>query len=181
MLTLIGLGNPGKEYANTRHNIGFLVMDALAKELDTAFANKRSVQADVAQAHMNGVRILLVKPQTFMNVSGKAVAAVMSKHPIKPAELLVVYDDADLPFGDVRLKTGGSSAGHHGMESILDAMGKQTNIARVRVGIGRPSNPDVPLEDFVLGAWSAQEKKALPEVTKRAIARIVAFIRDHAL
>ncbi len=181
MHAVIGLGNPGNEYTNTRHNVGFLVVDALAQKLGAAFSNKRSLQAHIASAHCDGERVLLVKPQTFMNVSGSAVAAIMSKNPVKPKDLLIVYDDADLPFGDVRMKTSGSSAGHRGMESILEAIGKHHAIARVRVGIGRSTNPDIALEDFVLGTWSKTEQTALPEVTQRALALIESFIHGRAL
>jgi PTH1 family peptidyl-tRNA hydrolase len=176
MFTIIGLGNPGNEYANTRHNVGFLVADELAKKLSATFSNKRSMQALVAKTEMDGVRVLLIKPQTFMNASGKAVASVVSKHPIKPKELLVIYDDADLPFGDVRFKTAGSSAGHHGIESIQNALGKQTDIARVRIGIGRSPYPDIALEDFVLGTWTSSERSALPEIIKHALVLIEDFV-----
>lgn len=177
MITIIGLGNPGKEYARTRHNVGFLVVDALTKKLGATFSNKRSLQSQIAQAMFNQERVLLVKPQTFMNASGKAVAAVVSKHPVKPNEILVVYDDADLPFGDVRFKTAGSSAGHHGIESIQNSLGKQVDIARVRVGIGRPPHPDIALENFVLSAWTTVEQSMIPKIIESALALIESFIQ----
>lgn len=176
MKAIIGLGNPGKEYLHTRHNVGFLVVDALAKKLGAEFRSKRAIQAEVTEAVLGEKRILLVKPQTFMNVSGQSVAGVLSKYPVKKEELLIVYDDADLPFGDVRLKPGGSSAGHRGMESILSHVPADTNIARLRIGIGRPESRDVPLEDFVLKPWSAKEKTELPTVINEAIKKIETFL-----
>ena len=176
MKSIIGLGNPGKEYEHTRHNVGFFVVDALAKKLGAEFRSKRAIQADVAEAVMDEKRVLLVKPQTFMNVSGLSVAGVLSKYPVTKEELLVVYDDADLPFGDVRLKPGGSSAGHRGMESILSQLPKDTNVARLRIGIGRSENKDVPLDAFVLQSWSAKEADELPAVIDLALQKIESFL-----
>lgn len=172
MKAIIGLGNPGKDYEKTRHNVGFLVVDALAKKLGAAFRPKRAIQAEVAEAVMNEKRILLVKPQTFMNVSGKSVAGVLSKYPVKSNELFIVYDDADLPFGDLRFKSSGSSAGHRGMESILAQFPKNTAIARLRIGIGRPENKDVPLDQFVLQSWNTAEQKTLPGIIDEALKKI---------
>jgi PTH1 family peptidyl-tRNA hydrolase len=181
MLLVVGLGNPGKEYVNTRHNVGFLVADELAKALGVNFTNKRSVQALVAQTTIGETRALLVKPQTFMNASGKAVAAVVSKNQIKPDKIIVVYDDADLKFGDVRFRLSGSSAGHKGMGSIQNALGKKVGLARVRVGIGRPPNSDIELDKFVLGAWTSAEKNALPEIISRSIEMIGAFAKNQSV
>jgi len=173
MKLIIGLGNPGKKYERTRHNMGFLVVDKLAKELGAEFKNKTSYEAEVTQ----GETITLMKPQTFMNVSGRSVKSYASKHKISLDHILVVYDDADLAFGDVRYKTSGSSGGHNGMQSILDVFPKGTSIARVRVGIGRPKNPDVPLDVFVLQKWSEEENHLLPSVIESAITKIHASIK----
>ncbi|MBI4592068.1 aminoacyl-tRNA hydrolase [Candidatus Uhrbacteria bacterium] len=168
MKAIIGLGNPGKEYERTRHNVGFLVLDELVKRYDSTFTTKRSLEAEIAEAMIEGERVLLVKPQTFMNASSRALSAVMSKYPLTINDVLVVYDDADLPFGDVRYKESGSSAGHRGMESIIESLPKGTAVARIRVGIGRPSHPDIALDEFVLGRWSADEEKQLPLVIASA-------------
>lgn len=176
MHAIIGLGNPGKEYEHTRHNVGFLVVETLAKKLGAGFIAKRAITAEVAQGELDGKRVLLVKPQTFMNVSGKSVAGVLAKFPVKPEELLIVYDDADLPFGDTRLKPSGSSAGHRGMESILSQFPKDTGLARLRIGIGRPENKDVPLDAFVLQSWSKKEKTELKSVIESAIKKIETFL-----
>jgi len=173
MKAIFGLGNPGKEYEHTRHNVGFLVIDALAQRQGGEFTSKRSLEAEIAEVIINDERILLVKPQTFMNASGRSLIAVLSKYPVTLEDVTVVYDDADLAFGDVRVKASGGSAGHRGMESILSSIPKGSSIARVRVGIGRPSHPDVPLDEFVLGQWNAQEESALPAVINRAIESLV--------
>lgn len=176
MKAIFGLGNPGKEYEKTRHNVGFLVLDELAKRYEGTFASKRSLEAEIAEAMIKGERVLLVKPQTFMNASSRTLLAVMSKYPITINDVLVVYDDADLPFGDVRYKESGSSAGHRGMESIIESLPKGTAVARIRVGIGRPSHPDIALDEFVLGRWTEAESKTLPATTVSAIDKILAWL-----
>lgn len=176
MKCIVGLGNPGKQYEHTRHNAGFAVVDELAKQLDISFRLKQSSEAEIAEGMLGNERILLVKPQTFMNASGRAVSDVLRKYPISIEELIIVYDDADLPFGDIRFKQSGSSAGHRGMESIMDTIGKGNSIARVRFGIGRPSNPDVPLEDFVLTKWTSAEQAALSDHIQKAIEALTTFL-----
>lgn len=172
MFLIIGLGNPGKKYEHTRHNVGFIVVDEFAKQLQTTFKNKTSFEAEVAQTD----EITIMKPQTFMNVSGRAIKLYISKHKIPTDRLLVVYDDADLLFGDIRFKASGSSGGHNGMQSIQEVFPKGTSIARVRVGIGRPPNPDVPLDAFVLQKFTEEEKKKLEKVVEKAIQKIISLI-----
>lgn len=169
MKAIIGLGNPGTTYERTRHNIGFLVLDEFANRYGGTFTNKRSIEAELCEIQINDERILLVKPQTFMNVSGRAVTAITKKYPVEPTDLFIVYDDADLPFGDVRLKSSGGSAGHRGMESILSHVGKNAIIHRIRMGIGRPTHPDTPLDQFVLGKWRGSEEEAMPSFIDKAI------------
>ena len=179
MKTIIGLGNPGKEYEKTRHNVGFLVLDELAKRHDGIFSSKRSLEAEIAEAMIEGKRVLLVKPQTFMNASSRTLSSVMSKFPVTIKDVLIVYDDADLSFGDVRSKENGSSAGHRGMESIIESLPKGTAVARIRVGIGRPSHPDIALDEFVLGRWTKTEEKTLPTIIDSAMEKILElFGRD---
>jgi peptidyl-tRNA hydrolase, PTH1 family len=168
MKTLIGLGNPGSEYEKTRHNVGFLVLDELCKRHGGAFTSKRSVEAQLCEVDIDSERVLLVKPQTFMNASGRSLQAVMSKYPVTIEDVTIVYDDADLPFGEVRSKQGGGSAGHRGMESILSTLPKGTSVTRIRVGIGRPTHPDIPLDDFVLSRWTKAEEKTLTGVIASA-------------
>ena len=176
MKLLVGLGNPGTTYQHTRHNVGFLVMDALAKKYGFEFKTKRAFDTELAEGLIGSERVLLCKPQTFMNASGRTVHKLVAKHPIKPEEILTIYDDADLAFADVRLKPTGSSAGHRGMQSIIDLFPQGTILPRIRVGIGRPDHPDVPLDEFVLQPWSAQEKKQLDAMIADAITRIEAWI-----
>lgn len=175
MFLLIGLGNPGPDYHHTRHNAGFLVINELAKRLGLDLRFKRALEAEIVEGDLDGKRVVLCKPQAFMNVSGRAVQKVMKKFPVSARQVLVVYDDADLSFGDVRFKEGGTSAGHRGMQSILDVFPTGTNIARVRVGIGRPDHSDIALEDFVLQKWTAKEETALPDVLENAIRAILAY------
>lgn len=167
MKLLIGLGNPGKKYERTRHNAGFLVIDALADELNISWKEKKTLYASIAEGLFNEKRLMLVKPQTFMNLSGKTLALIMKKFPVKPEDIVVVYDDADLVFGDVRFKQNGSSAGHKGMESILQVFPANSALARVRMGIGR-SNTSQPLDEYVLETWNAQETRDLPLMIAKA-------------
>ncbi|MBI4713897.1 aminoacyl-tRNA hydrolase [Candidatus Uhrbacteria bacterium] len=168
MLLIIGLGNPGTQYTNTRHNVGFLVIDELSKRLNISLREKQTLEAEVGEGEINGQHIVLSKPQTFMNKSSRAVRKLMKKYSAKPENVLVIYDDADLAFGNVRMKPAGSSAGHRGMQSILDLFPSGINIARVRVGIGRPSQ-DIPLDEFVLQKWTLSEKKELEKVIEKAV------------
>lgn len=177
MLLFIGLGNPGTQYEQTRHNVGFLVMDELSKRYGMQLRFKRALEAELAEGEIAGKPVMLCKPQTFMNVSGRAVQKLMKKRPIGAEEMLVIYDDADLPFGSVRMKTGGSAAGHRGMQSILEQFPSGTSIARVRIGIGRPDHPDMPLDEYVLERWSTKEKKELPKMIESAIALIEPYAR----
>ena len=155
MKLVVGLGNPGKKYEKTRHNVGFLVVDDLAKR------------------DLSGVKFL--KPDTYMNLSGQAVAAAIRQSNIGPEDILVVYDDADIAFGEIRFRSGGSSGGHNGMKSIIELLGT-SDVARVRVGIGRGENPNIPLDEYVLGTWSAEEKKTLPNLIAAAADRVVQWL-----
>lgn len=174
MKTFIGLGNPGKEYELTRHNVGFLVLDELAKRLETSFKSKRSVEALLAEGLMEYERVLLAKPQTFMNASGRSLMSILSKYPVSIEDVTIIYDDADLAFGDVRAKTSGSAAGHRGMESILNSLPKGTSVKRIRIGIGRPTHADIPLDQFVLKPFSSDEQDALPGIIENVIEQIYA-------
>ncbi len=174
MKTFIGLGNPGKEYELTRHNVGFLVLDELAKRLETTFKSKRSIEALLAEGLMEDERVLLAKPQTFMNASGRSLMSIMSKYPVSIEDVTIIYDDADLAFGDVRVKTGGGTAGHRGMASILSSLPKGTNVNRIRIGIGRPTHSDIPLDQFVLKSFTAEEQEALPSIFETVIQQIYA-------
>lgn len=163
---IVGLGNPGREYARTRHNIGFLAIDALAQHWGLAFGSRRA-RAEVADGIACGRRVILAKPQTYMNESGTAVRALLKLANLTPSNLLVIVDDLDLPFGRLRLREKGSSGGHRGIQSIVNQLGTD-QFARLRIGIGRPP-PDVDPIDYVLTSFTASEAAELPQVLDRVV------------
>ena len=152
---IVGLGNPGAEYARTRHNAGFLVAEQLAKRWQASWAYEKKFNARLASAQRSSRRALLCEPQTYMNASGEAVAAVVGFYRVPLTRLLVVADDADLPLGELRLRPGGSSGGHHGLESVEQCMGTR-DYARLRIGIGRQSGAR-EITGYVLGRFSSTE------------------------
>lgn len=155
-LVIIGLGNPEKKYENTPHNMGFNVMDALAEKADVKF-NKITCKATVAEKSVNGEKIVLAKPLTYMNLSGESVRELMGKY--GDGEYIVIYDDIDLPCGSMRARASGSGGTHNGMRSVVNEVGK--DIPRIRVGIGRPENEQMDLADYVLGQLSGDKKSLL--------------------
>lgn len=166
MKCIIGLGNPGAEYELTRHNVGFLAVDVLAKALDTTFTQERKFEAEIAHAKLNGERVVLVKPLTFMNESGRSVKTVLSYYKCGVANLIVLYDDKDLMFGDIRVRHKGSAAGHRGVLSIINAMDE--NFTRVRIGTANENTGRIQTRLFVLKPFGAEEQKQLPEILERA-------------
>ena len=160
---IVGLGNPGRDYADTRHNLGFWVVDELSRRHGIRVAEKKH-RALVGSGIINGHPVLLVKPQTFMNESGRAVQGVAAVRKLAPQHIVVVYDDVDLPLGRVRVRPRGSAGGHHGIESTIKELGSQ-EFGRVRIGIGRPSERDVT--DFVLHPFHTSER----DEAERAVAR----------
>jgi PTH1 family peptidyl-tRNA hydrolase len=159
---IVGLGNPGAEYARTRHNAGFLVAERLAERWQTSWTYEKKFNARLARAERDGRKVLLCEPQTFMNSSGEAVAAVLAFYRIPPAALVVVVDDADLPTGEIRLRPGGSSGGHHGLESIEQHLGTR-EYARLRVGIGRQDGAR-EITGYVLGRFNSTEMALVDKV-----------------
>jgi PTH1 family peptidyl-tRNA hydrolase len=156
---IVGLGNPGAEYARTRHNAGFLAVEQLAVRWKIDWALEKKFNARIARAERDGRRVLLCEPQTFMNSSGEAVGQVAGFYRVTVPQMLVVVDDADLPFGEIRLRPGGSSGGHHGLESIEQHLGTR-EFARLRIGIGRKDGAR-EITDYVLGRFSAAEAKTV--------------------
>ena len=152
---IVGLGNPGAEYAKTRHNAGFMLVERLARRWQTEWSAARKFHARLAPARRGERRVVLCQPQTFMNASGEAVRAVVDYYSVPPERLLVVVDDADLPLGQVRLRARGSSGGHHGLESLERHLGTR-EFARQRIGIGRQAGAR-EITDYVLGRLSAGE------------------------
>lgn len=164
-LLVVGLGNPGLSYEATRHNIGFAVLDAF---IDASWKESRQGNALVANVSINGVDVHLLKPQTFMNLSGEAVRAYADYRHILPEEILVIHDEADIPFGEIRQKFGGGSAGHNGIKSLVQHLGSDA-FWRIRFGIGKSDNPQMPLDAFVLAPWTNAEKQQLPLLIEQAI------------
>lgn len=171
----MGLGNPGKKYLETRHNIGFLAVDAFAKSLRIDFKTEKMVLADVAKGFIGEEEIFLLKPETYMNLSGEAVGKFLRFRELSLEQLLIVLDDADIPFGELRLRAFGSSGGHNGLKSIETVLGTN-QFARLRIGIGRSS--ELPLIDYVLKPFSEEEKGKLPQVLKRAEEALQLFITE---
>jgi peptidyl-tRNA hydrolase, PTH1 family len=161
---IAGLGNPGSGYAGNRHNCGFMVADVLAGRMRAPFKRDRS-RARVATGRLAGSPVTLAKPQTFMNLSGRPVAALRTFYKIPVERIVVIHDELDIPFGTVRLKRGGGDNGHNGLRSMTAALGSRDYL-RVRVGIGRPPGRMDPA-DFVLHDFSSAERKILPDVLER--------------
>ena len=171
---IVGLGNPGREYRLTRHNIGFMCLDRLGDRLGTAFTRVES-RALVAKAAYESSRLILAKPQTYMNLSGQAVSALARFYKVPLEHLLVAYDDVDLPLGMLRLRPGGGSAGQKGMQSIVERLGTQT-FPRLRLGIGRPPGR-MEAADYVLQDFSRQETELLPDLLDRATQAMFTFVK----
>jgi peptidyl-tRNA hydrolase, PTH1 family len=156
---VIGLGNPGREYERSRHNLGFLVADELARRHGRRF-NNREAKSVTTRVQLGDRELVLAKPQTMMNRSGQAAKALRAKYNVPLNRVLVVHDDLDLPFGRLRLRRGGSSAGNHGMDSVIESFGTK-DVIRLRVGIGRPPGNGV---DYVLSPFTESERAQLPEI-----------------
>ncbi|MBN1882738.1 MAG: aminoacyl-tRNA hydrolase [Deltaproteobacteria bacterium] len=167
MKAVFGLGNPGDTYANTRHNIGFFVVDALA-ELVGVRLSKKKFSAKTGEIHIGGERVFVAKPQTFMNISGRSVAQAAGFFRLEASDIIVVYDDMDLDFGKLRIRPGGGAGGHRGVKSIIDQLG-DADFTRVRIGIGRPEGSDGSAVGHVLGAFSKGERAGLDEIIDRAV------------
>ena len=179
MLLVVGLGNPGKEYASHRHNVGFMAIDELAR-MARAEAFRDKFSGEYARAEIAGEPAILLKPQTFMNLSGQSVQPAMAFFKIAPAQLIVLHDELDLPFGELRLKVGGGHAGHNGLRSLLACVGPG-DFARVRIGVGRPpATFRGEVADYVLSGFDSAERAALPELVHRA-AKIVVDVARRGL
>jgi len=160
---IVGLGNPGNEYKNTRHNVGFMAVDALAPDRATW---KKEKNALTTRTEIDGFNVILAKPQTFMNNSGEAVAPLMAFYKIPLENVVVIHDDMDLKLGTLREKVGGGSAGHNGIKSIDNAIGKEYR--RIRIGIGHPRDFESPIDpaDWVLGKFDSEQLKQIKSIIK---------------
>lgn len=175
MKIIVGLGNPGREYSATRHNVGFMAVDVLADRWGVTSWRER-FDAQMAEYRGGAETTLLVKPQTYMNLSGYAVQAVLKWYKLSPADLIVLYDDVDLPAGKLRLRSAGGPGGHRGIESLLVHLGSDT-FDRVRIGVGRPPEY-METADHVLGRFTADEQPIMVDAVKRAADAVEAILKE---
>ena len=164
---LVCLGNPGKQYENTRHNIGFLTADALEKRYGVKI-NKLRYRALTGEVKIGGQRVLVIKPQTYMNLSGEAVKLAGGFYKIPPDHVLVISDDVSLPLGKLRIRAGGSAGGHNGLKNIIAHLGTD-QFPRIKVGVGAPAHPDHEMVDWVIGNFTPQERKTVDEAIEKVL------------
>jgi len=174
---IAGLGNPGAEYARTRHNAGFLLVEELARKWGADWKAEKRFESLVARGAPGGRTVWLVRPQTYMNASGEAVGPVMRYYRVPLAGVLVVVDDADLPLGTVRLRSDGSSGGHHGLESVEAHLGTRS-FARLRLGIGRTEAVVREITGHVLGRFTAAESELFGQVLVHAVAQVTCWLEE---
>ena len=171
---IVGLGNPGKEYRRTRHNIGFMTIDSLAEKFGIRLGRVKS-DAIVGDGLINKESVILAKPQTFMNLSGKSVGSLIRFYKVDYSKIMIVYDEIDLPFGQLRIREAGGSGGHNGMKSIIGQVGR--GFPRMRMGVGRPPGR-MDAADYVLQDFNASELLDLSEMIDRAVEAITLFLEE---
>ena len=174
MFLVVGLGNPGREYERTRHNAGFRAIDLLAEKLGCKI-DKAKFQGLYGQVNYNGVKLFLLKPQTFMNLSGRSVLQLSAYYSIPPERIIVLFDDISLPPGRLRIRAEGSAGGHNGIKSIIAEVGSQ-EFPRVKIGVGAKPNPEFDLAAWVLSTFSAKEEKDLRFALENAADAALAII-----
>ncbi len=175
---VVGLGNIGKEYERTRHNVGFMIVDMYRDKHELeAWSEKSKFKASASEGLIDNTPVMLVKPHTMMNLSGEAIKALKTYYKIENENILVVYDELDVPFGTIRTRIGGGSAGHNGIKSLIDAIGD--SFWRVRIGVQNKQASDMDSADFVLGRFSADEEKSLGLMTTEAGSLITEFLNDQ--
>jgi PTH1 family peptidyl-tRNA hydrolase len=165
MILIAGLGNPGSRYDRTRHNLGFRVVDLLAKRWGVDHYDAR-FDGEVAKGRPHGKQVLLLKPQTFMNLSGTSVAASARFHKIAPEHVWIIHDDLDLPLGSLRIRADGSAGGHNGVKSVIERLGTP-KFVRFRIGVGRPASA-IPIEDYVVQPFGADERETADAMVEKA-------------
>ena len=173
MKMIVGLGNPGKKYEATRHNVGFMALDFFGDELGVNITKKKE-KSFIAETHYQGQKIILVKPQTYMNLSGESVETLKNFFKVALEDIIVIYDDLDLNLGKIRIRSSGGTGGHNGVSSIIDSLGTR-EFSRVRIGIGRPPEMINPV-DYVLGLFSEEESKILTELFPSVMNALKDFI-----
>ena len=179
---LVFLGNPGPKYECTRHNAGFMAADALAKKLGVSI-NRARFKALTASAEINGEKVLLMKPQTYMNLSGEAVGEAARFYKIPPEHVIVVSDEVSLPLGKLRVRMKGSAGGHNGLKSIIASLGSD-NFPRIRIGVGAPPHPDYDMADWVLSVFRNQDLEDMLSAADKAAEAVVTYVTDgpeHAM
>jgi peptidyl-tRNA hydrolase, PTH1 family len=172
---IVGLGNPGREYAQTRHNSGFMALDRFAERCGVGWKSEARFQARLARAEFKGIPLVLCEPQTYMNQSGIAVQATAAFFRVAVEQVIVVVDDADLAMGGIRLRAGGSSGGHHGLESIEQHLGTR-EFARLRIGIGRRAEGQREITEYVLGRFEKAELPLMEAVLERACEQLECWL-----
>lgn len=179
---IVGLGNPGRKYARNRHNVGFQCLDRLAQAHGLSFSGgvlnrlkRRRAKASLASGKIAGVRVVLVRPLTYMNLSGQAMGQLVNFYKLSLEDIMVISDDLDLPLGTIRLRPEGGSGGHKGMRSLIEVLGSQA-FPRLRVGIGRPPNNDAV--SYVLSDFTADERIRLASVYEKVVAAVELFLRE---
>lgn len=172
-ILVVGLGNPGEEYENTPHNLGFMVIDRLAESHGIRITRKENL-SKVGLGTIGALRVALAKPQTFMNLSGPAVKGLLERYGLKPDRLIMVYDELDIPWGESRIKPKGSAAGHNGMKSVIGSLGT-SEITRVRLGI-HPGHPIGDGAKFVLGPFRRAQKQEVEDTVARGAAAVESII-----
>lgn len=165
MKLIIGLGNPGKQYEKTRHNVGFMVIDKLSKDL-TIPLDRQKFNGIYGVGHISGEKVILLKPLTYMNLSGECIRPLMDFYDINDEDIVVIYDDLDLPVGKTRLRTKGSAGGHNGIKSMILHLATQ-DFNRIRVGIDRPNN-GMKISDYVLGHFTKENEQGINEAIERS-------------
>lgn len=175
MTFIVGLGNPGKKYIQTRHNVGFMVIDKLARKYDLKF--EENIDYYLCKGSIEGKEVTIIKPKTYMNLSGKAVKKLIDEEIIRnlPDSLIVIHDDLDLPIGKMKIKKNGSSGGHKGVQSIIEHLGTK-NFIRIKIGIGKDTKMDV--SDYVLSSFSKEQKPLIKEKVLQAVDAIVMILNN---
>lgn len=178
---LVGLGNPGKEYEETRHNVGFMCLDEFVAETDEMedWVQKKDLKCLMSSGRVGENRVIAIKPATFMNLSGEAVQAALNFYKINPEHTAVIHDELDIDFGQIRLRQGGSDAGHNGIKSVTEHIGE--GYGRIRIGVGPKIPEKIKSEDFVLQKFNAEQQKQLPNLKREVLAIVNEYLYGAGL
>lgn len=177
MYLISGLGNPGREYVGTRHNIGFEVIDALCAKFDIN-CNKEKFRTIFGDGTIAGEKVIVAKPQTYMNLSGESIREISDWYKIDPSNIIIIYDDISLPTGKLRIREKGSAGGHNGINNIIYQL-RTDEFPRIKIGTGRPENPEYDVKDYVLGHFSKEETEILVKAAIRAVSAVEEIIATN--